>query len=156
MELRWTEQAADDLVRSDYQLLIREHARTRGAHCAYSLQRPGIAAGISAPRASRQERRYARVGTPPVALRDRVQRWGRRHPHFVFCTLAELAIRALQWMLEFRVLVRTPRARNHRLSGTIRSTSFCKVRADDGNLHVLRQQTSTPERQWELISLRRS
>ena len=33
---------------------------------------------------------------------------------------------------------------------------FYKVRANDGNLYILRQQTSTPERPWELISFRES
>lgn len=32
---------------------------------------------------------------------------------------------------------------------------FYKLRADDGNLYILRQQTSTPEGIWELISFRR-
>jgi hypothetical protein len=31
-----------------------------------------------------------------------------------------------------------------------------KVLADDGNLYVLRQQTSTPEGLWELVSFRRA
>lgn len=31
---------------------------------------------------------------------------------------------------------------------------FYKVRADDGNLYILRQQTSTPERTWDLVSFR--
>ena len=31
---------------------------------------------------------------------------------------------------------------------------FYKVRADDGNLYILRQQTSTPEGVWELVSFR--
>ena len=31
---------------------------------------------------------------------------------------------------------------------------FHKVRADDGNLYILRQQTSTPDGQWELVSFR--
>jgi hypothetical protein len=34
-------------------------------------------------------------------------------------------------------------------------TMFYKVRADDGNLYILRQQTSTPDGQWELVSFRR-
>lgn len=34
-------------------------------------------------------------------------------------------------------------------------TIFYKVRADDGNLYILRQQTSTPDGQWELVSFRR-
>jgi uncharacterized protein (UPF0128 family) len=29
-----------------------------------------------------------------------------------------------------------------------------KVRADDGNLYILRQQTSTPEGSWDLVSFR--
>jgi hypothetical protein len=29
-----------------------------------------------------------------------------------------------------------------------------KVRADDGNLYILRQQTSTPQGAWELVSFR--
>ena len=33
------------------------------------------------------------------------------------------------------------------------STSY-KVRADDGNLYILRQQTSTPSGAWELVSFR--
>jgi hypothetical protein len=31
---------------------------------------------------------------------------------------------------------------------------FYKARADDGNLYILRQETSTPEGAWDLISLR--
>jgi hypothetical protein len=31
---------------------------------------------------------------------------------------------------------------------------FYKVRADDGNLYILRQGTSTPEGTWDLISFR--
>lgn len=31
---------------------------------------------------------------------------------------------------------------------------FYKVRADDGNLYILRQQTSTPSGTWELVSFR--
>lgn len=31
---------------------------------------------------------------------------------------------------------------------------FFKVRANDGNFYILRQQTSTPNPQWDLISLR--
>lgn len=33
---------------------------------------------------------------------------------------------------------------------------FYKVQADDGNLYVLRRQTSTPEGSWDLISFRRA
>lgn len=33
---------------------------------------------------------------------------------------------------------------------------FYKVRADDGNVYILRQQTSTPDGQWELVSFRQS
>ena len=33
---------------------------------------------------------------------------------------------------------------------------FCKVRADDGNLYILRQQTSTPDGGWELVSFRQT
>jgi len=33
---------------------------------------------------------------------------------------------------------------------------FYKVRADDGNLYILRQRTSTPEGTWELISFRQT
>jgi len=33
---------------------------------------------------------------------------------------------------------------------------YYKVRADDGNLYILRQQTSTPHGQWELVSFRRA
>jgi hypothetical protein len=32
---------------------------------------------------------------------------------------------------------------------------FYKVRADDGNFYILRQQTSTPGGTWELVSFRR-
>lgn len=32
---------------------------------------------------------------------------------------------------------------------------FYKVRADDGNLYILRQDTSTPSGQWILVSFRR-
>jgi hypothetical protein len=31
-----------------------------------------------------------------------------------------------------------------------------KVRADDGNLYILRQQTSTPDGVWELVSFRQT
>ena len=31
---------------------------------------------------------------------------------------------------------------------------FYKVRADDGNLYILRLQTSTPSGQWDLVSFR--
>ena len=31
-----------------------------------------------------------------------------------------------------------------------------KVLADDGNLYILRQQTSTPDGPWELVSFRRA
>jgi hypothetical protein len=33
---------------------------------------------------------------------------------------------------------------------------FYKVRAGDGNLYILRQQTSTPDGAWELISFRQT
>jgi len=33
---------------------------------------------------------------------------------------------------------------------------FYKVRADDGNLYILRQWTSTPEGEWELVSFRQA
>ena len=33
---------------------------------------------------------------------------------------------------------------------------FYKIRADDGNLYILRQQTSTPDGQWELVSFRQA
>jgi hypothetical protein len=33
-------------------------------------------------------------------------------------------------------------------------STFHKVRADDGNLYILRQQTSTPEGAWDLVSFR--
>ncbi len=32
--------------------------------------------------------------------------------------------------------------------------AFFKVRADDGNLYILRQDTSTPEGSWHLVSFR--
>jgi hypothetical protein len=31
---------------------------------------------------------------------------------------------------------------------------FYKVRADDGNIHILRRETSTPEGSWHLVSFR--
>jgi hypothetical protein len=31
---------------------------------------------------------------------------------------------------------------------------FYKVRTDDGNLYILRQQTSTPDGGWDLVSFR--
>jgi hypothetical protein len=31
---------------------------------------------------------------------------------------------------------------------------FYKVRADDGNFYILRQQTSTPDGAWDLVSFR--
>ncbi len=33
---------------------------------------------------------------------------------------------------------------------------FYKVRADDGNFYILRQQTSAPNGQWELVSFRQA
>jgi uncharacterized protein (UPF0128 family) len=33
---------------------------------------------------------------------------------------------------------------------------FFKVRADDGNLYILRQQTSQPDGAWDLVSFRRA
>ena len=33
---------------------------------------------------------------------------------------------------------------------------FYKVRADDGNLYILRQQISTPDGEWELVSFRQT
>ncbi len=33
---------------------------------------------------------------------------------------------------------------------------FYKVRADDGNLYILRQQTSTPYGKWDLVSFRQT
>jgi hypothetical protein len=35
-------------------------------------------------------------------------------------------------------------------------STYFKLRADDRNLYILRQQTSTPEGVWELISFRRA
>ena len=32
--------------------------------------------------------------------------------------------------------------------------AFYKVRADDGNLYILRQDTSTPDGPWHLVSFR--
>ena len=32
---------------------------------------------------------------------------------------------------------------------------FFKLRADDGNLYILRQRTSTPDSPWDLVSFRR-
>ena len=31
---------------------------------------------------------------------------------------------------------------------------FFKVRADDGNVYILRHDTSVPDREWELVSFR--
>jgi hypothetical protein len=31
---------------------------------------------------------------------------------------------------------------------------YYKVRADDGNVYILRQQTATPDGEWELVSFR--
>ena len=33
---------------------------------------------------------------------------------------------------------------------------FYKVSADDGNLHILRQHTSTPDGVWDLVSFRQT
>ncbi len=33
---------------------------------------------------------------------------------------------------------------------------FYKVRADDGNFYILRQQTSTPDGAWDLVSFRQT
>lgn len=35
-------------------------------------------------------------------------------------------------------------------------STFYKVRADDGNLYILRQQTSTPDGTWDLVSFRQT
>ena len=32
--------------------------------------------------------------------------------------------------------------------------AFYKVRADDGNLYILRRETSTPDENWHLVSFR--
>lgn len=32
---------------------------------------------------------------------------------------------------------------------------FYKLRTDDGNLYILRHQTSTPDKPWHLVSFRR-
>ena len=32
--------------------------------------------------------------------------------------------------------------------------AFFKLRADDGNLHILRHETSVPDGEWELVSFR--
>jgi len=34
--------------------------------------------------------------------------------------------------------------------------AFYKIRADDSNLYILRQQTSTPEGNWDLVSFRKA
>jgi uncharacterized protein (UPF0128 family) len=34
--------------------------------------------------------------------------------------------------------------------------AFFKVRADDGNLYILRHQTSVPDGEWDLVSFRKS
>ena len=33
---------------------------------------------------------------------------------------------------------------------------FYKIRGDDGNLYILRQQTSTPDAAWDLVSFRQT
>lgn len=33
---------------------------------------------------------------------------------------------------------------------------FFKLRADDGNLYILRHQTSVPDGEWELVSFRQT
>jgi len=33
---------------------------------------------------------------------------------------------------------------------------FYRVRADDGNVYILRQQTSTPNGSWDLVSFRQT
>jgi hypothetical protein len=35
-------------------------------------------------------------------------------------------------------------------------STFFKVRADDGNLYILRQQTTTPDGAWDLVSFRQA
>lgn len=35
-------------------------------------------------------------------------------------------------------------------------STYYKVRADDGNLYILRQQTSIPDGAWDLVSFRQS
>lgn len=37
-----------------------------------------------------------------------------------------------------------------------RDDQFFKVRADDGNLYILRHEASTPEGGWHLVSFRQS
>lgn len=34
--------------------------------------------------------------------------------------------------------------------------AFYKLRADDGNLYIVRHQTSVPEGEWELVSFRQT
>ena len=34
--------------------------------------------------------------------------------------------------------------------------AFFKIRADDGNLYILRHQTSVPDGEWDLVSFRKS
>jgi hypothetical protein len=34
--------------------------------------------------------------------------------------------------------------------------AFFKVRADDGNLYIIRHQTSVPDGDWELVSFRQT
>ena len=34
--------------------------------------------------------------------------------------------------------------------------AWYKVRADDGNIYILRQQTSVPDGTWDLVSFRRA
>jgi hypothetical protein len=36
------------------------------------------------------------------------------------------------------------------------SDTFFKLRADDGNLYILRRQTSSPNGAWDLVSFRQS
>jgi hypothetical protein len=37
-----------------------------------------------------------------------------------------------------------------------RESMFYQVRADDGNLYILRQQISTPDGAWDLVSFRQT
>jgi len=48
------------------------------------------------------------------------------------------------------------RSRPCSIGGNDPRASLYKVRANDGNVYIIRQQTSTPEGTWDLVSFRRT
>lgn len=64
--------------------------------------------------------------------------------------------KADEWPLRFQL-----EGRQYEIEGVLDQwfdpgSILYKVRADDGNLYVLRQQTSTPDGEWALVSFRKT